>query len=511
MADSPQPKKQRMPRSFLWDRYMTISVTSQVNRFLTNLTNLSYLKRILTAFIIFAILLIVKLPFEQFFSKYWVTPFISHFQESYLADLAVGIIAISLFVLWFVYNRKNKRYLDPDVIIFFILISLYFAIYRYNFLDFKRWEFYHFRIFPLLKYIDILIYFPVLLLVFKTTSENKRPIKRSKRFRLIDDGHIQNSVDDKLLRDPLAEYIADHIHCTTCNRAFSIGLIASWGDGKTSIQSMITKHLVAKDEDLILIDFNPWKSSDTNKIVSDFFELYSKKISKYNLRLSLLIKSYSNNLLSIKDSWWLSFMNSILNPADYDNTTFDDINYSLSKINRKTIVMIDDLDRLNSEEILEVLKLIRNSANFTNTFFIVGYDLEYLESCIQPDKVENHRYLDKIFQLQFELSKIPASTIKQLLKQYLIDALPSSKPEIERLIDYQPTSTEAFQAVFLGEKNPGDFIPSILKNLRDVKRFTNYFSVCYKIVEGEVIFSDYFFVCLLKFKYPQLIKALSHE
>lgn len=511
MADSPEPKKQRMPRSFLWDRYMTISVTSQVNKFLTNLTNLVYLKRILTAFIIFAILLIVKQPFEQFFSKYWVIPFISHFQESYLADLAVGIIVISLFLLWFVYNKKNKRYLDPDVIIFFLLISLYFAIYRYHFLDFKRWEFYHFKIFPSLKYVDTLIYFPVLLIAFKVTSENKKPLKRLKKYRLIDDVHIQSAKNDQLLRDPLAEYIANYVHCTTCDRAFAIGLIANWGDGKTSIQSMITKHLAEKDEDLIIIDFNPWKSSDTKKIVSDFFELYSKKISKYNLRLSLLIKSYSNNLLSIKDSWWLDFLNFILNPADNDNNAFDDINHSLSKINRKTVVMIDDLDRLNSEEILEVLKLIRNSANFTNTFFIVGYDLEYLESCIQPGAIENHKYLDKIFQLQFELSKIPAFIINKTLKEYLIDALPQSKVEIERIIDYEPSPNEAFQAVFLGQKNPSDFIPGVLKNLRDVKRFANYFSVCYRIVEGEVVFRDYFFVSLLKFKYPELIKALKHE
>lgn len=70
---------------------------------------------------------------------------------------------------------------------------------------------------------------------------------------------------------------------------------------------------------------------------------------------------------------------------------------------------MDDLDRLDSNEILEVFRTIRNSFDIANTFFILGFDIDYVVDQIR-DKVKGSgesdralEYLDKIFQMRLNM------------------------------------------------------------------------------------------------------------
>ena len=65
--------------------------------------------------------------------------------------------------------------------------------------------------------------------------------------------------------------------------------------------------------------------------------------------------------------------------------------------------MIDDFDRLTSEEIMEVLKLIDGNANFKNIIYIAAYDHEQME------KLLGESYIDKyntIVDNQFKISNL---------------------------------------------------------------------------------------------------------
>ncbi|MBK8819062.1 MAG: hypothetical protein IPN49_08205 [Saprospiraceae bacterium] len=86
------------------------------------------------------------------------------------------------------------------------------------------------------------------------------------------------------------------------------------------------------------------------------------------------------------------------------------IGASLRKQNKKLVIFLDDLDRLDGDEILEVFKIIRNSFDIANTFFIIGFDLDYVISQIKEkinsDLEKSITYLDKIFQLKINLPSI---------------------------------------------------------------------------------------------------------
>ena len=86
---------------------------------------------------------------------------------------------------------------------------------------------------------------------------------------------------------------------------------------------------------------------------------------------------------------------------------------------KKLIIFIDDIDRLDKSEVMAVIKLIRNSANFFNTIFVVSYDKEYLTNAITSISDQGEIFLEKIFQVELN----PPSFDKDILKKELINKI----------------------------------------------------------------------------------------
>lgn len=279
-----------------------------------------------------------------------------------------------------------------------------------------------FVLFPELKYADIAFFILVLLTLYKVIPFKESRFANDPHLAMLNDSHIETIDQDELNRKELAEHLATCILNTQSARSFAIGVSAKWGEGKTSFQQMVKEYLRQKDAKAILIDFNPWKSADENRIVADFFEILSSSIKKYHFRLGKLVESYGRSFLSDNRSWWSKLIQLFYSSASIPESQFLDINNSLANIGRKIVVFVDDIDRLNGGEILEVVKLIRNSANFRNTFFVVGFDHEYLNDTIKGNgKFGGSKFLEKIFQIQIELGPIPAELIKRRLEHLIVE------------------------------------------------------------------------------------------
>lgn len=56
----------------------------------------------------------------------------------------------------------------------------------------------------------------------------------------------------------------------------------------------------------------------------------------------------------------------------------NDISNELLHLKKKVFVVIDDVDRLDKDEVFEVLRLVRNTAKFCNIIFVVSMDEKYV-------------------------------------------------------------------------------------------------------------------------------------
>ncbi|WP_299134536.1 P-loop NTPase fold protein [uncultured Tenacibaculum sp.] len=204
-----------------------------------------------------------------------------------------------------------------------------------------------------------------------------------------------------------SEEISNIIKSNNFDKSFSIGITGHWGSGKSSLLSIVKDHL-KNEKNIVLVDFKPFHNHNQNEIIEYFFDIFKDQLRKYDGTLSNKIIDYAKKLNEVYEN--KTFGTIINNIFDYNNKSSDtlyiEINKSIKKINKKFVIFIDDLDRLQKEEIFHVLRLIRSTANFYNTFFITAIDKTQIIKQLNHINSNHTNYLDKFFQLEVFIPKI---------------------------------------------------------------------------------------------------------
>ena len=95
-----------------------------------------------------------------------------------------------------------------------------------------------------------------------------------------------------------------------------------------------------------------------------------------------------------------------------------DLSDKFLRLSRPVVVFvfIDDIDRLEREEVFEVLRLIRNTADLNNTIYLVAYDKEYVTTVLEEKNIKDAAsYLEKIFPVEVHLPKVEDNLIWETL------------------------------------------------------------------------------------------------
>jgi GTPase SAR1 family protein len=286
---------------------------------------------------------------------------------------------------------------------------------------------------------------------------------------------------------------------TNNKKAFAIGILGEYGSGKTSFMNLIIKSL--DKQTTAVLYFNPWSSEQVNHIQQDFFDLLVAKLADIDPDISSLIHKYSRRLSRVDERTrsWVSrfvFLNSFHAGTKAVHKRIDD---KLQAIDKKIIISIDDIDRLYKEEVIEVLRLIRNTANFSNICYLVTYDKSYVQDAIKElSEKGNHNYLDKIFQIEIPLPKTEQGDLVILLKEKLIGVISESHLALFEAKIERPGLHRDYDKTYV----------NIFRNSRDVVRFINGFKLIYNLIGKEVYFVDLFVLELIKFRFPVVYNAI---
>lgn len=301
--------------------------------------------------------------------------------------------------------------------------------------------------------------------------------------------------DESASASELAESLLTVISNTYDNQsAFAIAINGSWGSGKSSFLEILRSELRKKG---LVIDFKPWQVEDAGLIQKEFFNNFSIALGNKHYGIKHDIRRYTANILNASKLGGVqSFLLRVLNihSADSANASFERIKDGLLDIKESVYVIIDDIDRLNADEILQVLKLIRSSADFGNVIFIAAFDLKHVINALDK-KMEDmgENYLKKIFQVQIEVVKLTDDKVKQKLLDICKGFLDDD--------DYAwLSSTQAY----LG-------INQELNNVRDAIRLGNELKVQYPLFMDKTYFPDFFNLMLLKYRYLAVYQLLRDD
>lgn len=319
----------------------------------------------------------------------------------------------------------------------------------------------------------------------------------------VESSHIVNgfSTDELGESDDIsrsyAESIIGILKATDCtSSAYALGLASPWGTGKTSMISLFKASL----SDAIVMEYNPWICLTEKSLIKDFFDRLANLISKeIDSSLYSPIIKYGESILAIEGlgSWFSTLKN-------YFNDTRESsllemksrIAQSLKKAGKRLYIFIDDMDRLDDNEVFEILKLIRNTADFPNIIYIVAYDKEYVISQLINKGISNaSQYIEKIFNIEINIPVKTSAVLQLALKAELSTMFPED-------------------AYLLGL--PMNLIKGQLNSFREVKRFARQFYVNRMFMDENVGIeeydvSDFFIIELIRYKYQDVYDDLVHN
>lgn len=318
------------------------------------------------------------------------------------------------------------------------------------------------------------------------------------------DKPIKKEEEDKLNRLNFIQNFSLAINNYNNPECLVIGLLGEWGSGKTSILNLSMNEL---NENFEIFRYNPWIFSEENDLILNFFiELLNmiKKIENdgENSTIIKTIKNLSSNI-QIYSKKFLNnstitgevgifpiSINGTFSPNWEDKSQEESLEYlkeqinqDLDKLNKKILIIIDDIDRLSDNEVKQIFKLVKTVADFNNIIYILSFERKMiLESLDKVQTYSPEKYLEKIVQIQIEVPKIEIYKLQEYFEDELLKTLKTNEIEV---------NDEEFFTISYTLK-------PFVSNMRDVNRFINHLMFHLPFLKQEVNLIDYLLILALQ-------------
>lgn len=209
------------------------------------------------------------------------------------------------------------------------------------------------------------------------------------------------------------------------------GLIGAWGSGKSTIISSLSTTL--ENADWQVHHFNPWLYSDAESLRWGFFDELRTVVpvgdkwqdTRSNLtKLSNAVVPAAKLVGAFGAPDLSGFAKDLLNPERASASRMrEKVSKQLEELVDPVLIILDDLDRLTSTELLEVFKLVRFIGRLPNVYYLLCYDEKTLIDLLaKTDLVGdgNDRraldYLEKIVQLRFDIPPLRTDLVETLFE-----------------------------------------------------------------------------------------------
>ena len=289
---------------------------------------------------------------------------------------------------------------------------------------------------------------------------------------ILGDRPLGASGKDRLGFDALAQRIATSLMDRASAGGLVVGIEGAWGSGKTSLIDLTIRQLdnLGGAEKPAVVNFRPWLIGDRNSLLNGLFnELASavdvialdagdagpsaktktkevaEKIRNFGSKLGgfgRVIALAGNGVPMLRIA---GDAISALADAAKDTKSEkplaeikDDLIDSLAELNRRIVVIIDDVDRLDPTEALEILRLVRSVGDFPNVIYLLCFDQDVLALGVEKAaKVKNGRaFLEKIIQASVRVPVPEEFRLRNWLDEELgAFANPKNEEEAGRLAD----------------------------------------------------------------------------
>jgi hypothetical protein len=331
---------------------------------------------------------------------------------------------------------------------------------------------------------------------------------------------IQTSTEDQLERSRFIERLTSALvnPDTEKSTGLVVGIAGPWGSGKSSILNLLREHIQLKYEEALVVRFDPWLVSGRDDIIAEFLgeligtinsdQRRSEKLKKlgttlaqYGAQLSpvgnLLIPGFGSIV-----SGGFKAMEKALSKKESLSGLRGKLVEELEDVSLPIVVLIDEIDRVEDNEIRTVAQLVRSVADFPGISYVLAYDPERVIQALGAGVSEKERdargrgYLEKIVQLQIPL---PATFPEEIVRLLSAD-LRALRAELKLPNNFEGDGRYQILTELLASHT--------IQTLRDTRRLVGTFHVLSNMLYGEVDWIDLLAYSALLIKSPETVTKM---
>ena len=327
------------------------------------------------------------------------------------------------------------------------------------------------------------------------------------------DDPIKTTEQDRFQRVCFAQRAADLIRDNhTTESSVVYGLEGAWGSGKSSVIAMIREFIERADGgNWSVVSFTPWATSGTDSLLSEFFACLGGVAPNTKKRQGLREKiavcaDITRPLVAVipgigsgLSDASRAFEERLGRPWD---VAFTELSKELQLLRKPVLIVVDDIDRLQSSELLDLLKVVRLLGRFPGVDFLLAYDEQTLVETLQDPsrgRVSQSRardFMEKIVQYPLSMPPLLTGQIIKLLDEGLTDILFSTRGEL-------PSEAGHLQRVLT------NVFPNQLTTPRAIARFLAQVREQFRHHESnEINDTDLIIATFLRVQFPDLFSQL---
>ncbi len=333
------------------------------------------------------------------------------------------------------------------------------------------------------------------------------------------------------------EGVADHLATVLTQQALRVGFIlgveGAWGSGKSTLIKLAEEKLKTRSNPPETIVFNPWLVGDRDSLLAALFgdiadaierqeddaESSVEKVGETIVSVAKRVRSYAAHIGALSKATdflglWLPGASGASKALDFATqalSKFADaaeaapsdrplseqkraLENALGTLSAPIVVFVDDLERLEPAETIEMIRLIRAVGDLPNIIYVLCYDRDVLIRNIEKALLidSGARYLEKIVQVSLPLPQPEAFSLRnwfydECLKLRSVEPVAPTDEEIRRL--HRVIDEEGGQR---------------LDTPRDVVRALNALKLYWAPLRDYVDFADLVWIQLVRLKSPEL-------
>jgi hypothetical protein len=288
-------------------------------------------------------------------------------------------------------------------------------------------------------------------------------------FNLADDLPKENPwQDDRLGFRPFAERLSKVITGLRVSNGYVIGLHGEWGSGKSTalnfVKAFLKEHNAAASSDterINVIEFRPWIVSGHQDLVAAFFKVLSENLASTKAnwahrqvnRALRIARTSADPLLDAvatvavtadpsagvaskavatvtKKSIGVMIDTFLEGPSL--QAAYEDLRKRLGESGKRFLVTIDDLDRLQDDEIRSIMQMVKTVGRLPNVVYLLAYDRAIVWRALDGERDRGGpKFGEKIVQQEIELPRPSKEALMSMLDAEL-GFLPEASPEAIR-------------------------------------------------------------------------------